>query len=190
MADVSDDQGSSPEHPHRPERPVLTGLIALVLVGLTVGGLAGLGVLAATKVTGMGGGNADSTSTARESMIIPDREKTTVSPGPLISAGPNDENPSESKSTQGTTISLQAAQTSVSPGQRIDLTGAYPGGAGATLQVQRFTDGDWSDFDVTINVGAGNYSTWLVTSVTGQARFRVYDSAADLASNEVVVRIG
>lgn len=190
MADVPDDHGPAPERTDRPDRPVLTGLIALVLVGLTVGALAGLGVLAATKVTGMGGGSADSTSSARESMIIPDREKTKVSPGPLISAGPNDDDPSESKTTQETTISLQAAQTSVSPGQRIDLTGAYPGGAGATLQVQRFSDGDWSNFDVTINVGAGNYSTWIVTSVPGQARFRVYDAAADLASNEVVVRIG
>lgn len=177
-----------PREREKPDHPVLTGLVALVVVGLCVGALAGLGVLAATKVTGIGTASGDSTSSARESMVIPDRESTKSSPGPLISAKPNEP---DSKKTQDTTISLQAGQTSVSPGGRIDLSGAYPGGTGATLKVQRFEGGSWSDFgDVSISVGADNFTTWIVTSNTGRARFRVYDASADLASNEVVVAIG
>ena len=36
--------------------------------------------------------------------------------------------------------------------EQIDLTGVYPGGEGAILQVQRFEDGSWDDFPVAVSV--------------------------------------
>ena len=48
---------------------------------------------------------------------------------------------------------------------RIDLTGTYPTGEGAVLQVQRATGpGDsWVDFPVTVTVSGGQFSTYVQT---------------------------
>ena len=75
---------------------------------------------------------------------------------------------------------------------RIDLTGSYPTGEGAVLQVQRATGpgDDWVDFPVTVTVSGGQFSTYVQTGKAGPNRFRVIDTDTDLASNEVTVTIG
>ena len=74
--------------------------------------------------------------------------------------------------------------------QQIDLTGVYPGGEGAILQVQRFTNGAWTDFPVTASVSNQTFSTYVQTSQAGVNRFRVVDTDTKLESNEVKVTVG
>ena len=74
--------------------------------------------------------------------------------------------------------------------EQIDLTGVYPGGEGAILQVQRFTNGKWQDFPVTVSVSDETFTTYVQTSQAGENKFRVVDSDTDLISNEVRVTVG
>ena len=73
--------------------------------------------------------------------------------------------------------------------QQIDLTGTYQSGEGAILQVQRFEDGTWSDFPVTMSVSGGTFATYVQTGRTGENKFRVVDTDADVVSNEVTVTV-
>ena len=87
-------------------------------------------------------------------------------------------------------VSLQAGESSVSPMGRIDLTGTYPGGEGAVLNVQKFSNGSWQDFySISATVTNGTFSTYIQTGTPGLNRFRVIDSDTHLASNEVRVQI-
>jgi hypothetical protein len=95
-----------------------------------------------------------------------------------------------SPSERSRAITLQAFPAEVGPGERINLTGVYQRGEGATLQVQRFENGGWADFPVTVSVSGGVFSTYIMTSRTGEARLRVYDKALQKASNAVRVTIG
>ena len=179
----------------RQEHPVLTGLFALVGVGLVVGLVLGVGALAATQVLGLGGSSDSSRTTARQSMFLPEPEKTKAPKGPLITLAPGEESQPASKKpdkpkkskTPKTQISLSAGQTSVAPMEQIDLTGVYPRGEGAILQIQRFTAGSWQDFPVTASVSDETFSTYVQTSQNGVNRFRVIDTDTQLTSN--VVRI-
>jgi hypothetical protein len=183
----------------RREHPVLTGLAALVGVGLAVGVILGLAVLAATQVLGLGDDSETATTSAEQSMYLPKPEKTQEPSGPLVTLAPGQppatgessptESPTQSESPS-TEISLSASQPSVSPMQQIDLTGVYPGGEGAILQVQRFTGGSWTDFPVTASVSNETFTTYVQTSQAGVNRFRVVDTDTDLMSNEVRVTVG
>lgn len=180
--------------------PVLTGLIALAAVAVTVGLILGGGALAATHVLGIGGDEqASDSSTQQESMFLPKPEPTQSESGPLItlapdpqgsvSAQPTDE-PTESESKPETEISLSSDQTEVSAMERIYLTGTYPGGEGAILQVQQWEGGAWGEFPVTASVSNETFTTYIQTSQQGKNRFRVIDTDTGEASNEVRVTIG
>lgn len=188
-------------------RPVLTGLVALVGVALIVGLVVGLSALIGVRMLGVGDETASAEATGDQSMFLPKPEKTPAASGPLItlapdrsSSGKGPAKPSESetkkkqkekeKEREEKQISLSASQTEVSSMEQIDLTGVYPGGEGAILQVQRFTSGSWSDFPVTVSVSDETFSTYVQTSQTGVTRFRVVDTDTELVSNEVRVRIG
>jgi hypothetical protein len=188
--------------PDSEEHPVATGLIALAGVGLAVGLVLGIVVLVATRMMGLGGENASAQTTSQESLYLPKPEKTTGPSGPLITLAPG-ESESPTESSQGhqpskspkpakakKEISLSASQTSVEPMDQIDLTGVYPGGEGAILQVQRFTSGSWQAFPVTVSVSDETFATYVQTSQTGVNRFRVTDTDSGLTSNEVKVTIG
>jgi hypothetical protein len=184
-------------------RPVLTGLLALVGVALAVGLILGGVVLVATHALGLAGGDSASgdDSLAGESLYLPPFRKTTDG-GPDITlatedssepadngaGGPTHE-PTGTKSPKNGKISLQSVETSVGNFDHIDLTGVYPGGEGAILQVQRFENGTWTDFEATIPVSNETFSTYIQTGVSGVNRFRVIDNATGVASNEVRVRV-
>ncbi len=180
------------------EHPVITGVVALVAVALTVGLILGGGALAASRVLGIGGSDeATSGSTVQETMFLPPVEPTTADSDPLITLAPAPEGstgqpPSAQPSEEEpeVAISLSAGQTQVGVMERIDLTGIYPGGEGAILQVQQFENGSWGDFPVTASVTNETFSTYIQTSQTGPNRFRVVDTDKDEASNEVKVTIG
>ncbi len=182
-------------------RPVLTGLLALVGVAVAVGLVLGLVTLAGSRFLGLDGSSDSSGSTAERSMYLPKPSKTQQPSGPLITLAPGQTQPpasssspagkkSKKKQKPSPKISLSAGQTSVSPMEQIDLTGVYPGGEGAILQVQRFTAGAWKDFPVTASVSNETFSTYVQTSQSGVNRFRVVDTDTALQSNEVKVTVG
>lgn len=185
-------------------RPVANGLLALAAVALAVGLILGGVALIGTRMLGLSGGDATAGGGASdETLYLPKFQHTTDS-GPNITLGtqqptdatstPADEptrtKPTGSKSPKQGQISLQAVQREVAAGENIDLTGVYPGGEGAILQVQRFENGGWVDFDATIPVSNETFSTYIFTGVTGEQRFRVIDNSTGVASNEVRVKVG
>ena len=186
--------------PESEKHPVAAGLIALVGVGLVVGLIAGLAALAGSRLLGLGGDDASAETTQQESLYLPRPEPTTRPSGPLITLAPGEtqsptEQPSQSQSAKPPKapkkeISLSASQTSVAPMEQIDLTGVYPGGEGAILQVERFTSGSWQAFPVTVSVSDETFATYVQTSQTGPNRFRVVDTDTGRASNDVSVNIG
>ena len=171
-------------------RPVLTGLVALVGVALVIGLLGGLAVMVGVKATGIGdtsagGGGSSSPST----FTLPKPTDTATEPAPeeTIETVPGGEETSEAPA-EG--ISLASTQQSVSPMQQINLTGTYPGGEGAILQVQRLESGTWTDFPVTMSVSGGTFATYVLTARTGANKFRVVDTDSETTSNEVTVTVG
>ena len=176
------------------QRPVISGLLALVGVALAVGLVTGLAVLAGAHVLGLGGGHAAVAGDPGATLYLPKPQKTKASDGPSITLGSS---PSSSSDTSSPSIrkpkkriSLQAGETTVAPMGRIDLTGTYPGGEGAVLNVQKFSNGTWQDFySISASVTNSTFSTYIQTGTPGMNRFRVIDSDTKLASNEVRVQI-
>jgi hypothetical protein len=172
-------------------RPVLTGLIALVGVAVVIGLLGGLAVIVGVKATGIGDTSSASDESSTSATFNLPRPSDTGSAS--IPTPEDSEEPSAGESTSeapATGISLAATQQSVSPMQQIDLTGTYPGGEGAILQVQRFENGAWSDFPVTMSVSGGTFATYVQTSQVGPNKFRVIDTDTQVASNELTVTVG
>ncbi|ABL83865.1 MULTISPECIES: hypothetical protein [unclassified Nocardioides] len=190
----------SEQPPERPDErhPIATGLVALVGVAVVVGLIMGLVVVAGASVLGVGGGGTGAGTGSERSMYLPRPEKTPAATGPEItlapgastpvSSGPATE-PTRSKSARKQ-ITLSASVTSAGPMETFDLTGVYPGGEGAILQVQRFTGGSWRDFPVTASVSDETFQTSVATSYSGPNRFRVVDTDTGLESNEIRVTIG
>lgn len=188
--------------PDSEKHPVAAGLLALVGVGLVVGLIVGIAALVGTRMVGLGGDQAAAESTADQSLYLPRPEKTTGPSGPLITLAPGASespsakppkkasNPSKAPKKAKKEISLSASQNSVAPMEQIDLTGVYPGGEGAILQVQRFTSGSWQAFPVTVSVSDETFATYVQTSQRGVNRFRVADTDSGLVSNDVSVNIG
>lgn len=179
----------------REGRPVLAGLLALVAVGMVVGLVISLLTLASASVLGLGGssGGGGGSASARQSMYLPTPEPTQTPSGPLVTLAPGETQaarpsarPKKPKQQQ---ISLAAGQTEVSSMGRIDLSGTYPGGEGAIVQVQRFENGRWIDFAVDASVRGGAFSTYVMTGRTGENRLRVVDTESGLASNAVTVTV-
>jgi hypothetical protein len=183
--------------------PIVTGLIALVSVGLVVGVVLGVVSLVATRVLGLSGGNGG-TSSADQTLYLPTPTPTPTPSGPLVTLSPRTSSAPGDVTSESTPadlptqvssvapqITLSAGETSVSPMQRIDLTGIYPTGEGAILQVQRKLDGKWQDFlSVNVAVSGGQFSTYVQTGQTGQQLFRMRDTGSGLVSNVVRVQVG
>lgn len=182
------------------DHPVAYGLLALLGVGVVVGLILGLGALAGAKVAGVGSESADGASGGEASMYLPKPEKTQPATGPEITLqpgqekSPKDTEPSETETKKDKkpkkVISLSAAQTQVAPMEQIDLSGTYPGGEGAILQVQRFENGQWTDFPASpVSVSDQTFSTYVLTGIPGQQRFRMIDTGSGKTSNEVKVTV-
>jgi hypothetical protein len=181
--------------------PVVAGLVALIGVGLAVGLIAGLAALVGVQVLGLGNAGASSRATEAQSLYLPKPKPTKGPSGPLVtlpgepssSPAQGEKKPKGHKSEkpkQEDEITLSASQTAVAPMEQIDLTGVYPGGEGAILQVQRFTGGKWTDFPVTVSVSDETFSTYVQTSQPGPNRFQVVDTDTGKTSNEVKVTVG
>jgi hypothetical protein len=178
-------------------RPVVAGLVALAAVAVAVGLVAALTVVAGAHMLGLGGGHTAAVAGEEGgTMVVPKPEKTPPASGPSITLGSEPTSSGPTKTNKPafhepkSRISLQTGQTSVAPMGRIDLTGTYPGGEGAVLNVQKLSNGTWQDFySVSATVTNGTFSTWIQTGTPGVNHFRVIDSDTDKASNEVRVTI-
>lgn len=191
----------SEQLPENPDgHPIAAGLIALVGVAVVVGLVLGLVVLAGTSVLGLGGESEESTSTSERSMYLPKPERTPKETEPQVTLAPGEsessasgeseasEKPSKSESPRKQ-ITLSASTTTSAPMEQFDLTGVYPSGEGAILQVQRFEGGAWADFNATGSVSGGTFQIPIYTSQPGVNRFRVLDSDSGLESNEIRITI-
>ncbi|KQY57074.1 MULTISPECIES: hypothetical protein [unclassified Nocardioides] len=188
------------------DKPVVNGLVALVAVAVVVGLLAGIAAIIGTKVLGVGGGGGGSDDPAAgDSLVMPDPERTTRASDPLITLEPSDDEESESAAASETAseettkkprkpkaeITLSQGAFQVSPGEDLYLSGIYPQGEGAVLDVQiRVNDGAWADFPVDVNVSDATFSTYVNTSQTGEIEWRVVDSDRKLKSNAIKVTYG
>lgn len=124
---------------------------------------------------------------------------TTVAPSPLPSSAlpqPSDSSSpspdvaiSPTAAANGADIELQVSPVIASPMERINLTGTYPRADNVSLQVQRFSDGAWTDFDAKTTVHVGTFATYIMTGRVGENRLRVYDAAAKKGSNVILVTI-
>jgi hypothetical protein len=178
------------------KRPVLAGLLALVGVAVALGLVAAVVMVGIAHVVGLSGGHAAAAGDVGATMYVPKPQKTQPSNGPSITLGTE---PTQSQSTKKPSlrihkprkqISLQSGETVVPAMGRIDLTGTYPGGEGAVLNVQKLTNGSWQDFySVSATVSGGTFTTYIQTGTPGLNHFRVIDSDTHLASNPVTVRV-
>jgi hypothetical protein len=97
--------------------------------------------------------------------------------------------PSATAATSNSTrIILVARPRRAGSFERIDLEGRYPGGDGATVQVQR-QESRWTDFPVSTAVRDGTFATFVQSGHRGINRFRVVDSSTGRRSNTVSVMI-
>lgn len=183
------------------DHPVLMGLVALLGVGLAVGLVLGGVAFAATRVLGLGGDGTSESAGEDPEFYLPKPSPTEAPSGPLITLAPSEDDgvpdsatpePEETETSEAPEegeITLTVGQSAVGVMERIDLTGVYPGGEGAVLQVQKFSGG-WQDFPVTAVVSGGSFSTYVQTSFQGVNRFRVIDNDTGVASNEIKVTVG
>ena len=189
--------------PQDEKHPILAGLIALVSVTLAVGVV--LGIVAIVGAHVFGAGNGGGNSSAGQTLYLPTPSPTPTPDSPLVTLAPSTESaqpteeptdtatasPSESPSAPAKQITLSAGETSVAPMQQIDLSGVYPGGEGAILQVQRKLGGRWQDFlSVNAAVSGGQFSTYVQTGQLGVQKFRMRDTTSGMTSNVVSVTVG
>lgn len=185
-----DDGGDSPP------RALLLAVAAMAGVALLVGLAIAGAVVSVAGFAGLGSSEGDSGGEEDAETLVMPRYKPTETvdadlglptPSPTDGKRPS---PSAERSPRTDRIKLFVAPQAVGPGERINFNGVYVDGEGVALQIQRKEGTSWVDFPVTATVRGGVFSTWIQTSRTGEARFRVFDATANRASNAVTVTIG
>lgn len=190
-------------------RPLFVAAGALLGVAVLVGGVISVVALGAVNLAGLG--EDPGTVRAQPTLHIPERTPGTSrddDPGLTLEdlnggvdrSAPEapEVEPEESRSPRAdkkrkrrparSVISLSASPLEVARMERIFLTGTYPRGEGASLQVQRFEAG-WTDFPTSTSVSGGTFSTYVMTGQPGANRFRVVDSGSGKKSNPVTIRV-
>ena len=172
------------------KHPIAAGFVALIGVGLAVGLMLGVITLVVSRMAGLEDDDGSSKAGSGPSLYLPSPVPTQSSAGAPVTApasqAPHSAPPS-SKAAKG--ITLQAGAATVSSMERIDLSGVYPGGEGAVLQVQRMDGGKWEAFPVTAAVSGQTFSTYVQTGRSGVQKFRMRDSDSGRVSNVVSVTV-
>jgi hypothetical protein len=116
---------------------------------------------------------------------------TKALPVPSQSASPSDQPSGAATPTDGADgdIQLEVSPVIASPMERINLTGTYKGADNQLLQIQRYDDGTWTNFDAKTTVRVGTFATYIMTGRAGENRFRVFDPKANKGSNVILVTI-
>ncbi len=172
-------------------RPLLIGVGSLFGVALLIGGVVSAVALGAAGVVGLG--DSGTGPSEEPSLYIPSTSPTTSGSAqpeasPTPSGAPSKPATKTKKPETKTRIILSARPGSVGTYDRIDLTGRYPGGNGASVRVQRF-EGRWVSFPTSASVRGGTFSTHVASGQTGKNRFRVVDPATGKRSNPVAVTV-
>jgi hypothetical protein len=160
-------------------------------VAIAIGLAIGLGSYVVVKSLGLDDTDTGTLGHAPVEPVTP--LPTTALPVPTDLPTPTGEpsglitNTPTSAATGGLTLS--ASPVFVQPGERISLTGTWPGHDAMGLLVQRNLNGQWTDFGVQTQVTVGTFDTYVITSRTGDQVFRVYDPSTKTASNEVKVTV-
>jgi hypothetical protein len=170
-------------------KQLMVGAAVLVVVGLLVGGIVGLIALKAADVAGFGKTHAPETGVTIPTKNTPRAPKGTGHTQPPATEPGSTTNTKKPRQHPRTGIRLTASPDQASTYQRVNLTGTYPSGAGATLQVQRLEGGNWVDFPTSASVSGGSFSTYVETGRSGPNKFRVFDAGSGRASNVVTVVI-
>ena len=189
-------------------RPVAAGVRALLLVAV-VGAVVAAGAIAvAVKTSSIASDRAAFDAGATLSMPSftsePNQLQPVVLPPVIATSTPTDDvtyNSDPSFSSQP----LPSDQTGVFPinlqsGERnvtilLDLSGTYPQGEGAVLQVQQLVKGAWVDFAPPgqtgqFVVGGGLFSGSIQPTGQGAEEFRVRNIGNADVSNSVAVNVG
>lgn len=86
---------------------------------------------------------------------------------------------------------LHAKPNPAQPGAEVTLSGSFRRLHGGTLQVQRREGGTWTDFPVTASVNPnGSFSTYIITSRTGTAPYRLLHEQSGRSTPPVRITIG
>lgn len=182
-------------------KQLAVSLGALVVVALMVAGVLGVVALAAANYLV---GDDTSTATSEPTMYFPTpapdssaeaREGDADDPG---NGRPGEDRAAEErrsrqdkagkKRQRAGDIVLHARPLRAAPFERVRLFGRYPGGNGATLQVQR-KQGRWVFFPTSATVNGGRFETWVQSGRRGVNEFRVVDRSSGARSRPVEVRI-
>ncbi len=116
---------------------------------------------------------------------------STALPVPGDEDEPSDDPSDEESADAGKQGQIELAISPViaRPMERVNLTGTYKGADAQQLEVQRFEDGQWTDFGVQATVRVGSFATYIMTGRTGENRFRVFDPKTQQGSNVIMVTI-
>ena len=194
------------------ERPVAAGVRALVLVAVVTGIVAAVAIAVAVKTSSLANHRAafDSGMTLQMPSFSaePNQLQPLVLPvvTPTVSATPTDSytdsaapNPSysvqplPSGQSGAFPINLQSGERNVTI--LLDLSGTYPQGEGAVLQLQQFVKGAWVDFAPPgqtgqFVVGGGLFSGSITPTGRGPEEFRVRNISSSDVSNSIAVNVG
>ncbi|BBH17289.1 hypothetical protein Back2_15760 [Nocardioides baekrokdamisoli] len=192
------------------DRPIAAGVRALVLVAVIGGVVAAGAVAVAVKTSAIGRDRSAIDSGMTLSMPPFTSEPNQLQPvvlrsvPPTASATPTDEYTDSSTPTVSSQP-LPSDQSGVFPinlqsGERnvtilLDLSGTYPQGEGAVLQVQQLVTGTWVDFAPPgqtgqFVVGGGLFSGSITPTGKGLEQFRVRNVSNGDVSNSVSVNVG
>jgi hypothetical protein len=169
---------------------VRSALLKALGVFVAIAAVIALGTLFMVHALGLNESDSDGPLGAATTSS-PSPLPTKALPVPSDSASPSDQ-PSESPSpTDGASgdIQLDVSPVIARPMERVNLTGTYQGADNQLLQVQRFDDGTWSDFDAKTTVRVGTFATYIMTGRVGENRFRVFDPKTRKGSNVILVTI-
>ncbi len=183
---------NEPETERDRQERILAAALKVLGVAVAIGLTIGLGTwvlvrsldLDTTQVISSGPGQVDPRPEL-PSTALPDpsdESKPDAEPSPTLTNTVPDGADSE--------LYLNASPVFVSPMERINFTGQWPGRDATSLLVQRFEDGEWVDFGIQVQVRVGTFATYVMTGREGDNKFRVYDPNSDVSSNEVTVTIG
>lgn len=158
--------------------------VGIIIIGVALGLVFGLVVIGLVRAAGLGDvtlAPADASS-ATPASSTPSSATPTKSPTPTETTQKPKKKPS-----------LKADSKRVSPGEKLELTGAMPElDAGVTLQVQsKDADEDWDDFPVTtITKDKGKFSAIIHTERPGKRKLRLIDKGSETSTPAVSVTVG
>lgn len=171
------------------QRHLLVGMLALAVVTVVLGAVGGVLSLRAAELAGIGPVTEPTSERSAGPTGPAEPRLRPTSPQATEAAQPQPTNPGRPPTATNRPITLHATPESAVAYERVDLTGTHRGdGSTTSLQVQRLDGETWVDFPVSASVDGRTFSTYILTGVVGENRFRVQDASGQ-TSNVVTVTI-